>query len=69
MIASRTYEPVGFSVALGLKDLGLAEQAAADTGTALPTIATLRSLFECALSDAELSTLDWSAVAEVTRRL
>jgi len=69
MIATRTYEPVGFSVALGLKDLGLAEQAAADTGTALPTSPALRSLFESALNDPELSTLDWSAVAEVTRRL
>jgi 3-hydroxyisobutyrate dehydrogenase-like beta-hydroxyacid dehydrogenase len=69
MIATRTYEPVGFTVALGLKDLGLAEQAAADTGTALPTSSTLRSLFESALADEDLSKLDWSAVAEVTRRL
>jgi 3-hydroxyisobutyrate dehydrogenase-like beta-hydroxyacid dehydrogenase len=69
MIATRTYEPVGFSVALGLKDLGLAEQAAADTGTALPTSPTLRSLFESAMSNGDLSKLDWSAVAEITRRL
>ena len=69
MIATRTYEPVGFSVALGLKDLGLAEQAAADTGTALPTSPALRSLFESAMDDDRLSTLDWSAVAEITRRL
>jgi 3-hydroxyisobutyrate dehydrogenase-like beta-hydroxyacid dehydrogenase len=69
MIATRTYEPVGFSVALGLTDLGLAEQAAADTGTALPTSPALRSLFESAMDDDRLSTLDWSAVAEITRRL
>jgi 3-hydroxyisobutyrate dehydrogenase-like beta-hydroxyacid dehydrogenase len=69
MIATRTYEPVGFSVALGLKDLGLAEQAAADTGTALPTSPALRSLFESAMDDDRLSTLDWSAVAEITRAL
>lgn len=69
MIARRNYEPVGFTVALGLKDLGLAERAAADTGTALPTSPALRSLFESALADEHLSTLDWSAVAEVTRRL
>jgi 3-hydroxyisobutyrate dehydrogenase-like beta-hydroxyacid dehydrogenase len=69
MIATRTYEPVGFSVALGLKDLGLAEHAAADTGTALPTSPTLRTLFESAMGDADLSKLDWSAVAEITRRL
>jgi 3-hydroxyisobutyrate dehydrogenase-like beta-hydroxyacid dehydrogenase len=69
MIATRTYEPVGFSVALGLKDLGLAEQAAADTGTALPTSPALRSLFESAMDDDRLSTLDWSAVAEITRGL
>jgi 3-hydroxyisobutyrate dehydrogenase-like beta-hydroxyacid dehydrogenase len=69
MIATRTYEPVGFTVALGLKDLGLAEQAAADTGTALPTSPALRSLFESAMDDDRLSTLDWSAVAEITRGL
>ncbi|MEU0493912.1 NAD(P)-dependent oxidoreductase [Mycobacterium sp. NPDC006124] len=69
MIVRRRYEPVGFTVALGLKDLGLAEQAAADTGTTLPTSPTLRSLFESALADEDLSTLDWSAIAEVTRRL
>ena len=69
MIAKRTYEPVGFSVALGLKDLGLAELAAADTGTALPSSPTLRSLFESALDDQKLSQLDWSAVAEITRRM
>jgi hypothetical protein len=69
MIATRTYGPVGFSVALGLKDLGLAEQAAADTGTALPTSPALRSLFESAMDDDRLSTLDWSAVAEITRAL
>ena len=69
MIAGRNYEPVGFSVALGLKDLHLAELAAADTGTALPSGPVLRTVFESALNDPELSTLDWSAVAEVTRRL
>jgi len=60
--------PVGFTVALGLKDLGLAEWAAADIGTVLPSSPTLRSVFESALSDADLCKLDWSAVAEVTRR-
>lgn len=69
MIARQNYEPVGFTVALGLKDLGLAERAAVDTGTALPASPTLRSLFESALADEDLSKLDWSAVAEVTRRL
>ncbi len=67
-IAERRYEPVGFSLPLGLKDLSLAEQAAAETGTWLPTTATLRTLFESALLAEDLATKDWAAVAEVTRR-
>jgi 3-hydroxyisobutyrate dehydrogenase-like beta-hydroxyacid dehydrogenase len=69
LIASRTYSPPGFTVGLGLKDLGLAEQAADDLGAALPTSPLLRDMFTRALADPELSELDWSAVAEITRGL
>lgn len=68
MIAERRYHPAGFAMALGLKDLGLAEQLAAEAGVVLPTAPVLRDRFETALADAELARLDWSAVAEVTRR-
>ncbi|PZQ90686.1 MAG: NAD(P)-dependent oxidoreductase [Leifsonia xyli] len=68
MIAERRYSPPGFSMPLGLKDLGLAEDLAAETGTVLPTAPVLRERFATALADPELAELDWSAVAEVTRR-
>ena len=68
MIAQKRYSPAGFAMALGLKDLGLAEELAGETGLTLPTAPVLRERFERALADAELADLDWSAVAEVTRR-
>ncbi len=68
IIAEKRYEPVGFAMSLGLKDLGLAEAAAAERGVALPIAPVLHELFEAALADAALSELDWSAVAEITRR-
>jgi 3-hydroxyisobutyrate dehydrogenase-like beta-hydroxyacid dehydrogenase len=68
MIAERRYSPAGFAMELGLKDLGLAEDLAAEAGISLPTAPVLRDRFEQALADQELATLDWSAVAEVTRR-
>lgn len=68
MIAERRYSPAGFAMELGLKDLGLAEELATEAGLTLPTAPLLRERFETALADAELADLDWSAVAEVTRR-
>lgn len=68
MIAERRYSPAGFAMELGLKDLGLAEDLATEAGISLPTAPVLRDRFEQALADQELATLDWSAVAEVTRR-
>lgn len=68
IIAEKRYEPVGFAMSLGLKDLGLAETAAAERGVVLPIAPVLHELFEAALADPALSELDWSAVAEITRR-
>ena len=68
IIANQRYSPPGFSVALGLKDLSLVEAAASESAISLPTIAALRNVFETALGDPELSILDWSATAEITRR-
>ncbi|MET1044025.1 MAG: NAD(P)-dependent oxidoreductase [Microbacteriaceae bacterium] len=69
LIANRRYEPVGFSVALGLKDLSLTEAAAASEGVVLPTAPVLREVFEQALARDDIAELDWSAIAEVTRSL
>ncbi|MDO9589516.1 MAG: NAD-binding protein, partial [Microcella sp.] len=68
IIAEQRYTPVGFAMNLGLKDLGLAEAAAAERGVVLPIAPVLHELFDAALADADLSDLDWSAVAEITRR-
>ena len=67
MMAERRYTPPGFSMPLGLKDLGLAEDLAAEGGVTLPSAPVLRDRFETALADPSLAELDWSAVAEVTR--
>jgi 3-hydroxyisobutyrate dehydrogenase-like beta-hydroxyacid dehydrogenase len=68
LIADRSYLPAGFSPALGLKDLALAQAAARERSAALPTATAIRDIFETALSDEDLAKLDWSAIAEVTRR-
>ncbi|WP_449282061.1 NAD(P)-dependent oxidoreductase [Leucobacter sp.] len=68
MIASRSYSPPAFSVELGLKDLTLVQNAAAEVSAALPTARILQRIFEDTLADPELSQLDWSAMAEITRR-
>lgn len=68
MIAERRYTPPGFTMALGSKDLGLAEAIAADAGIVLPSAPVLRRAFDTALSSDDLKDLDWSGVAEVTRQ-
>jgi 3-hydroxyisobutyrate dehydrogenase-like beta-hydroxyacid dehydrogenase len=68
MIVNRRYSPPGFSMTLGLKDLKLIEDAANAGGLTLPVAAVLRKLFETAQVDPELKDLDWSAIAELTRR-
>lgn len=68
LVAERRYTPPGFTLALGLKDLGLAEQLATEGGVDIAMAAVLRDRFETALADPEFAELDWSAVAEVSRR-
>jgi 3-hydroxyisobutyrate dehydrogenase-like beta-hydroxyacid dehydrogenase len=68
MMAERRYTPPGFTVGLGLKDLGLAEQLAARSNVSIPSADVLRGRFEAALADPSLADLDWSAVAEVGRK-
>lgn len=68
MIVNRKYTPPGFSMALGLKDVKLVEDAASDLGLKLPVATVLHELFEQALVDPDVKDLDWSAVAELTRQ-
>jgi len=67
IIARRRYSPPGFTLPLGLKDLGLAERLASRSNVDLGMADVLRARFEAALSDPELADLDWSAVAEISR--
>lgn len=65
-IAEHRYQPAGFTIDLGFKDLNLALDAAAESATELPTGAVLRDIFEQALADGA-GQLDWSSLSEVTR--
>lgn len=67
IIVNRRYTPPGFSAALGFKDLGLAEAAAAEVGVTLPTAPALRAVFEQTLAQPGGGALDWAAIAEVSR--
>jgi 3-hydroxyisobutyrate dehydrogenase-like beta-hydroxyacid dehydrogenase len=67
MIAEDRYEPAGFKMRLGAKDVGLALEAAGNARVPLPFAGVLRdSLLEAmAAGDSEL---DWSALAKVAAR-
>ncbi len=67
LIAQREYFPAAFKVPLGLKDLTLAEQAAAELGAALPIAPPLHDLLTSAVADEQLTDGDWSIIAEVIR--
>jgi 3-hydroxyisobutyrate dehydrogenase-like beta-hydroxyacid dehydrogenase len=67
-IVQGTYDPPGFVMALGFKDLRLAEEVAAERDVALPTAAAMHRVYELALADDELRRYDWGAAAEVMRR-
>jgi len=68
IIARQEYSPPGFHIALGRKDLALAQQIAQATGVHPATMPALIEVFEKALADPELKDADWSAIAEVSRR-
>jgi 3-hydroxyisobutyrate dehydrogenase-like beta-hydroxyacid dehydrogenase len=67
LIADRRYEPAGFRLELGLKDVRLALAAGESVRTPLPVASLLRDhlLEAMAQGDGER---DWAALAEVARR-
>lgn len=67
-IATKTYRPAGFSVALGSKDLGLVESAATEAGLELPTVPALREVFNATLANPDLEGADWASIAEISRQ-
>lgn len=66
-IARSSYTPPGFTSVLGHKDLMLAIDAAQDCQVHLPSGPMLQEVFQATI--AEVGTdVDWSAIAEITRR-
>jgi 3-hydroxyisobutyrate dehydrogenase-like beta-hydroxyacid dehydrogenase len=63
MIAQTTYEPVGFKLPLGLKDLNLVLQTAAEVQTPMPLASLLRDRLLSAQAKGR-SHLDWTALAQ-----
>jgi 3-hydroxyisobutyrate dehydrogenase-like beta-hydroxyacid dehydrogenase len=64
MVLNRTYEPAGFALTLGLKDVNLAREAAGGLGMELPTANLLKSNYDQAISWG-WQEKDWSAIGEV----
>jgi 3-hydroxyisobutyrate dehydrogenase-like beta-hydroxyacid dehydrogenase len=62
LIAEERYTPPLFKLTLGLKDINLALQAAADSRMAMPLASLLRDRFYTALAKGR-EQLDWSAIA------
>jgi 3-hydroxyisobutyrate dehydrogenase-like beta-hydroxyacid dehydrogenase len=67
MIADRTFEPAGFRLALGLKDVGLALDASRDAAVPMPMAGVMRDQFLSAVAHG-LEDADWSAISEIAAR-
>ena len=67
IIAEQKYEPAGFTLPLGLKDVGLALSASHDKNVAMPFASVLRDNFLDALAHGNPK-MDWASIAEVSHR-
>jgi 3-hydroxyisobutyrate dehydrogenase-like beta-hydroxyacid dehydrogenase len=67
MIASQQYEPPGFDLVLGMKDVRLALMAGEETNVPLPLASVLRDSFLDAIANGDAEK-DWSAIARVAAR-
>lgn len=65
MIAKDSYEPAGFKLPLGLKDVGLALEAGERKGVALPLASLVRDRILTALSRG-YEEFDWAGIARVS---
>ncbi|HMD49340.1 MAG TPA: NAD-binding protein, partial [Bryobacteraceae bacterium] len=66
-IAQGTFEPAGFGLRLGLKDIRLGLAAAEECASPMPIASLLRDHFIDAIAHGE-GHMDWSAVARVSAR-
>jgi 3-hydroxyisobutyrate dehydrogenase-like beta-hydroxyacid dehydrogenase len=64
MILNRSYDPAGFLLTLGLKDVNLARSAAEDLGASMPTADLLKENYEQAIAWG-WHDKDWAAIGEV----
>ena len=64
MILNHTYEPAGFALTLGLKDVNLARSAAEGLGVTMPTADVLKKHYDEAIAWG-WQDRDWAAVGEV----
>lgn len=67
IIADEKFEPAGFALKLGLKDVRQAVEAAQDFGVPMPFASVLIDHFVSALAHGQ-EKLDWSSVAQVAAR-
>ncbi|MBA2589071.1 MAG: NAD(P)-dependent oxidoreductase [Alphaproteobacteria bacterium] len=67
MVLNRDYEPAGFALTLGLKDVNLARSAAQGLGVDMPTAELLKQHFDQAVAWG-WQDKDWSAIGEVSAR-
>jgi len=67
MILNRIYEPAGFALRLGLKDVNLARSAAEGLDVAMPTAELLKKQYDEAVSWG-WQERDWAAIGEVPAR-
>lgn len=67
LVSQRRYEPAGFRLRHGLKDVNLALEAGLDSHVPLPLGSVLRDAFVDAIAHGDADR-DWAAVAEVARR-
>jgi len=66
-ILNRAYEPAGFTLTLGLKDVNLARAAAEGLGMTLPTAELLKTHFDQAVAWG-WQDKDWAAIGEVSAK-
>jgi 3-hydroxyisobutyrate dehydrogenase-like beta-hydroxyacid dehydrogenase len=67
LVAERRYEPAGFAMTLGLKDVRLALEAGSDASVPLPIASLARDNLLDAIAHGD-GKKDWAALADVSRR-
>ncbi len=64
IIAEERYDPPGFRLKLGLKDISMALEAAKTLGVAMPAAATIREQFVAAI-ERGMGEIDWAALGRL----